>query len=85
MNIKTHNTMKKNIILILSTFVIWYTLIAFIKWDSTWIEHLSTTSNTNRTWFILCVIGKLGLDYVLWKFIMDKDRKEEDQTTYSED
>jgi hypothetical protein len=36
----------------------------------------------NRVWFFLCVVGKIGIDYILWKYIKEDDRKEEEQKTY---
>ena len=64
------------------TFVVWYLIIGFVRWEFDWIKHLSDTSTMNRVWFFLCVVGKIGIDYILWKYIKEDDRKEEEQKTY---
>ena len=68
--------------LFLITTILWYLVIGFVNWEWDWIKHMSETSSVNRLWFFLCLVGKMGLDVLLWKLFEDKPREEEEQSTY---
>jgi hypothetical protein len=64
------------------TFVVWYLIVGFVRWEFDWVKHLAETTTMNRVWFFLCVVAKIVIDYILWRYVKEDDRKEEDQKTY---
>jgi hypothetical protein len=70
-------------------FIICYTLTAFIMWDFTWIENLSTTTSLNRFYFFMVIILKLIIDVMLFNFFTEekKDKQKllnEEAESYSD-
>lgn len=68
--------------LVLSTFILGYLIVGFVRWEFDWVKHLADTSGSNRLWFVLAIVGKLILDFGLWRFIKSNPRNEEDQKSY---
>ncbi len=59
-------------ILSLLTFVLWYAVIGIIEWDINWIDFMPDATRSQRGYFILGVLIKLGLDIWLWSYIKNK-------------
>lgn len=77
--------MKMNFLwLTITTTILWYLTIGFVCWDLTWIKSTANMTITNRMWFALGVILKIGVDLLVWSYIKTEPRKEEDQITYNE-
>ena len=68
--------------LFLITTLVWYLGIGFVRWEFDWIKQLADTSSVNRLWFFLGFAGKIVIDALLWKFLKEEPRKEEEQKTY---
>lgn len=68
--------------LVLTTFILSYLIVGFVRWEWDWVKHLADTNGTNRLWFVLVVVAKLLIDFGLWSYIKDKPRAEKDQKSY---
>jgi hypothetical protein len=70
-------TIKQFTVLTLITFLIWYLLIGFVRWDVSWMEIIPDMSRRMRMYFIGGLIVKFGLDVWLLSHIkeryLDKD------------
>jgi hypothetical protein len=75
------NNIKKFTLLSMITFIIWYVAIAFVRWESLWIEHIPNLSTGMRFTFFICLIIKIGLDVWLWRHIKENyiDEKKKDR------
>lgn len=68
--------------LVLTTFILSYLIVGFVRWEWDWVKHLADTNGTNRLWFVLTVVAKLLIDFGLWSYIKDKPRAEKEQKSY---
>jgi len=72
---------KQFTLLFLLTTLFWYSMVAFVKWDFTWIDILSDLTTGDRYGFLMAIIIKVGIDVWAWVYIksryLDKDLSEE--------
>jgi len=72
---------KQFTLLFLLTTLFWYSMVAFVKWDFTWIDILSDLTTKERYLFLLGIIVKIVIDVWAWVYIksryLDKDLSEE--------
>ena len=79
---------KQFTLLFLLTTLFWYSMVAFVKWDFTWIEVLADLTNKDRYAFLLVIIIKIVIDVWAWVYIksiyLDKNLSEESRAEKAE-
>ena len=65
--------------------ILCYVAIGFVRWEFDWLKHLATTSSINRLWFFLGILAKTGIEYAIYKYMLEKPNRQAIQKKLNEE